>query len=61
MTSVPSQIPRSRLRMIEYHIVVASPLPWIRSQGRGGRSEPSVTPSAMSLCTVATVPFDVSM
>ena len=41
MTSVPSKIPRSRLRMIAYHIVVASPVPWMRSHGRGGGSLPS--------------------
>ncbi|MEA2148493.1 MAG: hypothetical protein QOD69_323 [Solirubrobacteraceae bacterium] len=48
--------PRSRLRMIAYHIVEASPVPWMRSQGRGGTSAPAMTPDAMSWCCVATVP-----
>ena len=30
------KIPRSRLRSTSYHIVDASPLPRIASQGRGG-------------------------
>ena len=38
MTSVPMKTPRSRLRMTAYHIVVASPVPWMRSHGRGGTS-----------------------
>ena len=38
MTSVPMKTPRSRLRMTAYHIVVASPVPWMRSHGRGGPS-----------------------
>ena len=32
--------PRSRLRITAYHMVDASPVPWIRSQGRGGASSP---------------------
>ena len=28
--------PRSRLRMTAYHIVDASPVPWMRCHGRGG-------------------------
>ena len=28
--------PRSRLRSTAYHMVVASPVPWIRCHGRGG-------------------------
>ena len=30
--------PRSGLRSTAYHMVDASPLPWIRCQGRGGGS-----------------------
>ncbi len=47
--------PRSRLRITAYHIVDASPVPWMRSHGRGGT--PSVaTPAAMSCLCVATAP-----
>ena len=35
-TSVPMKTPRSRLRSTAYHMVVASPVPWIGCQGRGG-------------------------
>ena len=56
MTSVPMKTPRSRLRMTAYHIVDASRVPWMRSHGRGGGSDPSTTPAAMSWCRVATVP-----
>ncbi|MEA2292076.1 MAG: hypothetical protein QOF17_1096 [Solirubrobacteraceae bacterium] len=48
--------PRSRLRMIAYHIVEASPEPWMRSHGRGGTPAPVATPEATSWCSVATVP-----
>ena len=48
--------PRSRLRMTAYHIVDASPVPWMRSHGRGGRSAPVATPDATSWRSVATVP-----
>ncbi len=49
--------PRSRLRITAYHMVEASPVPWIRSHGRGGRlAPPATTPSATSWCNVATVP-----
>jgi len=46
--------PRSRLRITAYHIVVASCVPWIGCQGRGGRSTPSVTPASTSCRSVAT-------
>lgn len=40
---------RTRLRSTAYHMVVASSVPWIRSQGRGGAaSSPSVTPASIS-------------
>ncbi len=48
--------PRSRLRMTAYHIVDASPVPWMRSHGRGGMSAPSTIPAAASCRCVATVP-----
>ena len=56
MTSVPMKTPRSRLRMTAYHIVDASLVPWMRSHGRGGASESSMTPAARSWRWVATVP-----
>ena len=56
MTSVPMKTPRSRLRMTAYHSVDASLVPWMRSHGRGGASEPSMTPAVMSWCWVAMVP-----
>ncbi|MEA2384419.1 MAG: hypothetical protein QOH72_4390 [Solirubrobacteraceae bacterium] len=46
--------PRSRLRMTAYHMVEASPEPWIRCQGRGGTSSPTSTPAARSWRWVAT-------
>ncbi len=42
------------LRMTAYHMVVASPVPWILSQGRGGMSPGSETPAATSCLWVAT-------
>lgn len=50
------KIPRSRLRMTAYHIVDASPVPWTRSHGRGGSSDPVTTPASASWWRVATVP-----
>ena len=41
--------PRSRLRITAYHIVVASRVPWIGCQGRGGASDSSATPGADEL------------
>ena len=46
--------PRSRLRMTAYHIVDASPDPWMRSHGRGGASSPTSTPAVSSWRWVAT-------
>ena len=46
--------PRSCLRSTAYHIVVASPDPWIRCQGRGGGSTPSAIPASTSWRWVAT-------
>jgi len=48
--------PRSRLRMTAYHIVEASPVPWILSHGRPGSATVVATPASMSWCCVATVP-----
>jgi hypothetical protein len=56
MTSVPMKTPRSRLRMTAYHIVVASPVPWMRSHGRGGPSCGVPIPASWSWRAVATVP-----
>ena len=46
--------PRSRLRITAYHIVEASPVPWILCHGRGGSSTASVTPASISWRRVAT-------
>ncbi len=48
--------PRSRLRMTAYHIVEASPVPWIRSHGRSGMATVVARPASMSWLWVATVP-----
>lgn len=45
----------TRLRMTAYHMVVASPEPWIRSHGFGGAMSVGATyPASMSWCWVAT-------
>ncbi len=47
--------PRSCLRSTAYHIVVASPVPWIGCHGRGARPVAgSATPASMSCRRVAT-------
>lgn len=46
--------PLSRLRSTAYHIVDASPEPWMRSHGRGGSPDGGATPAATSWCWVAT-------
>lgn len=53
-TSEPMKTPRSCLRMTAYHMVVASPLPWIRSHGRGGKPASGETPASTSCLCVAT-------
>ena len=54
-TSVPMKTPRSRLRRTAYHMVEASPVPWIRSHGRGGGSPAGERcPPSMSWRCVAT-------
>lgn len=44
------KIPRSCLRSTAYHMVVASPDPWIRSQGRGGGVPSSAARCAWTSC-----------
>ena len=56
MTSVPMNTPRSLLRITAYHSVVASPVPWMRSHGRGGPSAGVPMPASVSCRAVATVP-----
>jgi len=45
---------RSCLRITANHIVVASPDPWMRNQGRGAASSPTSTPASRSWRWVAT-------
>ena len=40
--------PFSLRRSSAYHMVVASPVPWILSHGRGGRSTVFAIPAAIS-------------
>src|SRR3954453_11252847 len=54
-------MPRSALRRTAYHIVEASLVPWMRSQGRGGGSRSLATPASTSCRSVATCPSLVSM
>ncbi len=46
--------PLSRLRMTAYHIVEASPVPYMRCQGRGGTALALAMPASMSWRWVAT-------
>ena len=47
--------PRSCLRMTAYHMVVASPVPWIGNHGRGAVPvAASATPASISCRIVAT-------
>ena len=55
MHRAPMNTPFVCLRMTAYHMVVASPLPWIRCQGRGGPASRSpMTPAPISCFCVAT-------
>jgi len=45
---------RTSLRITAYHMVVASPVPWIRCQGFGGGWSASATPASTSWRWVAT-------
>jgi len=45
---------RTSLRITAYHMVLASPVPWIRSQGRGGSSSDLAIPASTSWRWVAT-------
>jgi hypothetical protein len=42
------KMPFSRRRIGAYHSVVASFVPWMRCQGRGGGSIPSAIPASTS-------------
>ncbi len=42
------KIPFSCRRMTAYHMVVASPVPWIRNHGRGGKPSPGAMPASTS-------------
>ncbi len=46
--------PRVRFRITAYHIVVASFVPWMRCQGRGGGASSGATPASTSWRCVAT-------
>lgn len=48
------KMPFSRLRSTAYHMVEASPEPWMRSHGRGGGASGSARPPATSWRWVAT-------
>lgn len=48
------KMPRSRFRITAYHMVVASSLPWMRSQGRAGSSDSGTRPASISCLRVAT-------
>ena len=45
---------RTSLRITAYHMVVASPVPWIRCHGRGGGSSDGAMPASTSWRWVAT-------
>ena len=45
--------PRSRLRITAYHMVLASPVPWMACHGRGGGLTASATPASVSWRNVA--------
>ena len=45
---------RTSLRITAYHMVDASPVPWIRSQGLGGSASDCATPASTSWRWVAT-------
>ena len=45
---------RTSLRMTAYHIVVASPVPWIRNQGSSGGLSDGAMPASTSWRWVAT-------
>ena len=45
---------RTSLRITAYHIVVASPVPWMRCHGGGGSSSDFAMPASTSWRWVAT-------
>lgn len=54
MQSMPMYTSRSRLRITAYHIVVASPVPWMRCHGGAGRAPSAIMPASVSWRWVAT-------
>ena len=48
------KIPRVRLRITAYHIVVASFVPWMRCHGRAGGASSGAIPASTSWRWVAT-------
>ena len=46
--------PRIRRRRTAYHMVEASPVPWMRCQGRAGGVDAEATPASISCLSVAT-------
>ena len=48
------KIPRVRFLNTAYHMVLASPVAWIRNQGAGGSPDSGAMPASMSWCCVAT-------
>ena len=46
--------PRSRLRRTAYHMVDASPVPWMRCHGRAGGAASVASPASTSWRCVAT-------
>ena len=54
MANVPMKTSFSRRRSTAYHMVEASPEPWMRSHGRVGSPEGGAMPASTSWCWVAT-------
>lgn len=54
MQSMPMYTPRIFRRITAYHIVVASPVPWMRCQGRSGCPPSGEMPASDSCRWVAT-------
>ena len=55
MQRAPMKTPsRTSLRITAYHMVVASPVPWMRCQGGAGSSSDGVMPASTSWRWVAT-------
>lgn len=54
MQSMPMYTPRTFRRITAYHIVVASPVPWMRCHGSSGRPPSATMPASDSCLRVAT-------